>query len=178
MQDPNGRFLATLITIADTTCWLCNCYAPNVDKLQDQLTWLSKIQEIADINSEKNIIIGSDLNNAFIPHLDKFRCKPNTLETEYVKAWKTLCNDINLSDVWRLLNPNKKQYTWKQGGSTKTLKQSRLDYWLTSNHMLYELIETNIECGFRSDHSLIKISFFKKEESERGPSYWRLMQTC
>ena len=113
-----------------------------------------------DPNSDKNIIIGGDLNDAFIPHLDKFRCKPNTMETEYVKAWKTLCNDINLSDAWRLLNPNTKQYTWRQGGSTKTLKQSRLHYWLTSNHMLYELIETSIEAGSRSDHSLINISFF------------------
>jgi hypothetical protein len=39
--------------------------------------------------------------------------------------------------------------------------------------MIYELIGTNIEPGFRSDHSLISISFFKKEVSERGPSYWR-----
>jgi hypothetical protein len=39
--------------------------------------------------------------------------------------------------------------------------------------MLYELIETHIESGFRSDHSLISISFFKKETSDRGPSYWR-----
>jgi hypothetical protein len=39
--------------------------------------------------------------------------------------------------------------------------------------MLYELIETSIESGFRSDHSLINIYFFKKEISERGPSYWR-----
>jgi hypothetical protein len=144
-----------------------------VDKLQDQLAWLSKIQEILDPNSDKSIIIGGDLNDAFIPKLDKYRCKPNVVETEYIRAWKTLCNDIDLCDVWRLLNPNKQQYTWRQGGSTKTLKQSRLDYWITSNHLIYELIETSIEAGFRSDHSLINISFYKKEASERGPSYWR-----
>ena len=72
VQDPSGRFLATLITIASSTCWLCNCYAPNVDKLQDQLLWLSKIQAMVDQNSDKNIIIGGDLNDAFIPQLDKF----------------------------------------------------------------------------------------------------------
>jgi hypothetical protein len=39
-----------------------------------------------DPNSDTNIIIGGDLNDAFIPRLDKFRCKPNTMETEYVKV--------------------------------------------------------------------------------------------
>ena len=84
-----------------------------------------------------------------------------------------LCNDLNINDTWRLLNPTTKRYTWKQGGSVKTLKQSRLDYWLTSTHMLYELNQIAIETGFHSDHSLIEISFSKKETSKRGPSFWR-----
>ena len=173
IEDPNGRFIATQISLSSSVFWLCNCYAPCANKPHDQLAWLEQIQNILDLNSDKNIIIGGDLNDVFIPHLDKYKCPPNTPETEYVKAWKTLCNDIDLSDAWRLLNPTTRQYTWRQGGSAKTLKQSRLDYWLTSNHLLYELRETIIEAGFRSDHSLISISYFKKETSERGPSYWR-----
>jgi exonuclease III len=171
--DPGGRYLATKLTISSTTFWLCNCYAPTGDNQTEKLAWLAKIQPLLDQNSDKNVIIGGDLNDVFIPHLDKYKCKPNTLETEYVKAWKTLCNDTDLSDAWRLLNPTTKQYTWRQGGSSKTLRQSRLDYWLSSNHMLYELVQTSILPGFRSDHSLLTISFFKKETSERGPSYWR-----
>jgi hypothetical protein len=54
-----------------------------------------------------------------------------------------------------------------------TLKQSRLDYWLISTHMIYDLAKVDIEPGFRSDHSLIKIKFESQKASDRGPSFWR-----
>ena len=139
---------------------------------KNQLKWLEHIQNILQEHGEANIIIGGDLNDCFIPSLDKYKCKPNTQPTEYVKAWLTLCNEFNLIDFWRALNPGVRRYTWRQGGSASTLKQSRLDYWLVSTHMMYNLENVDIETSLRSDHSIITIDFFKNETPERGPSFW------
>ena len=114
---PGGRYVATIIEIATSVFCLINCYAPCTNKPRDQLKWLDKIQEIIIKHSNTNIVIGGDLNDCFIPLLDKFRCKPRTLETEYVKEWKTICEEMNLIDIWRVLNPDVRRYTWRQGSS-------------------------------------------------------------
>jgi exonuclease III len=95
------------------------------------------------------------------------------VETEYVKAWKTLCTELNLVDVWRVTNPEKQSYTWRQGSSVARLKQSRLDYWLVSVHLMCELANVDIKTSIRSDHSMIDIDFFKIESTKRDPSFWR-----
>jgi hypothetical protein len=136
------------------------------------MSWLEEIQLILQKYDNTHIIIGGDLNDCFIPHLDKYRCKPGTPETNYVKAWKTICSELNLADIWRILNPDRKCYTWRQGSSLARLKQSRLDYWLVSTHLMYDLHQIDIKPSTRSDHSLIDIDFFKTDQPSRGPSYW------
>ena len=171
--DPNGRYIALNLTIDTINLCVVNSYAPTSDFPDQQMQWLNKIQKILEEISDTNIIIGGDLNDYFIPNLDKYNAKPNLAETDYIKAWKATCNDINLNDVWRTLNPDTKRYTWRQGKTAANLKQSRLDYWIISTHMIYDLSKVEIEPGFRSDHSLIEINFTSRNKSKRGPSYWR-----
>jgi hypothetical protein len=95
------------------------------------------------------------------------------MATDYVNAWKLICEELNLSDIWRVMNPNKKCYTWRQGSSATRLKQSRLDYWLVSTQLMFQLEQVDIKTSIRSDHSLITINFFKSEIPDRGPGYWR-----
>jgi hypothetical protein len=160
------------VTISGKTFCLINCYAPNVNQSKQQLKWLEKIQAIIELHSSNNIIVGGDLNDVFIPQLDRYKCKPKAVETEYVKTWKATCDEFNLVDIWRMLNPNVKRYTWRQGKSATTLKQSRLDYWLVSAHMIYDLNLVDISTSTRSDHSLISLDFYKSDIPKRGPSFW------
>jgi exonuclease III len=173
IRSQNGRYISVNITVNDDDFCLINCYAPNTDQPKEQLKWLGEIQQILQLNSEVNIIVGGDLNDVFIPQLDRYRCKPKAVETEYVKAWKTVCENLNLADIWRVVNPDKKKYTWRQGSSSTRLKQSRLDYWLASVHLFYDLQEVSIKASSRSDHSLIEINLYKNNTPERGPSFWR-----
>jgi exonuclease III len=135
-RSKNGRYIAMDITIEDIDYCIINCYAPNTNKPKDQLKWLEEINTILENNENKNIIIGGDLNDVFNPLLDRYRCKPRAVETDYVKTWKMICDEFNLADFWRVINPNIRRYTWRQGSSATTLKQSRLDYWLVSMHMM------------------------------------------
>jgi exonuclease III len=171
--DPEGRFIAINITIEEQIFWIINCYAPTSSFPKEQLTWLSKIQCIIEVANDSSLIIGGDLNDYFIPFLDKYKPKPNLTETDYIKAWKATCDDSGLCDIWRTTNPNVKRYTWRHGKKADTLKQSRLDYWLVSNYLLYNLDSVDIKTGFRSDHSLIDLTLFGQHISSRGPSFWR-----
>jgi arginine decarboxylase-like protein len=90
-----------------------------------------------------------------------------------MNAWKMICEDFNLADYWRVLNPNTRRYTWRQGHSKTTLRQSRIDHWLVSIHMMYDLENVDILSSIRSDHSLIELNFYKQDVSQRGPSFWR-----
>jgi exonuclease III len=168
----DGRYLAIHLDIDEIPYCIINCYAPNTNNLKKQLIWLEHTQNILQEYSDSNIIIGGDLNDVFIPMLDRYKCKPGIQPTEYVKAWLTICEEQNLSDFWRILNPNTRKYTWRQGSSLARLKQSRLDYWIVSTHMMYNLEKVDIENSIRSDHSAITINFYKNQAPERGPSFW------
>jgi exonuclease III len=172
MKCPNGRYVATILKINGAKYCLINCYAPTIDKPKDQQKWLKEIQLILQKYEDSNIIVGGDLNDYFIPHLDKYNCKPRANKSDYVKAWDTICDELNMTDVWRTLNPETKCYTWRQGSSATRLKQSRLDYWLVSTHLMYDLHNVDIKPSSRSDHSLIDLDFHQKEKSTRGPSFW------
>jgi exonuclease III len=170
IQSNDGRFLVTLLKIDDKPFCLVNCYAPN--KPKQQLIWLEKVQKILETYKEYNMIIGGDINDCFNPTLDRYNCKPNTSPTEYANAWLTICNELNLCDFWRVCNPTLKRYTWRQGSSLTRLKQSRIDYWIVSTHLMYNLEIVDIKTSLRSDHSLITIDFYKSEAPDRGPSFW------
>jgi exonuclease III len=172
-SDQQGRYVALNISIKNNNFFIINGYAPTSNNSALQIEWLSKIQIILEQVSDMNIILGGDLNDYFIPALDKYNANKDLAETEYIKMWKVTCDDLNLMDIWRTLNPNTRRYTWRQGKTVDTLKQSRLDYWLISTHMIYELTNVDILPGFRSDHSLIEINFKSTKETKRGPSYWR-----
>ena len=43
----------------------------------------------------------------FTPHLDRYKCKLNPTVTDYIKAWKTINEEFNLADFWRIINPEK-----------------------------------------------------------------------
>jgi hypothetical protein len=165
--------VAVNVQINNTMFCLVNCYAPNTNKPINQQQWLLEVEEILMEYSEHNIIVGGDLNDHFIPHLDKYNCKPKTVETDYVKSWKVICDELNITDIWRTLNPNTRRYTWRQGSSITRLKQSRIDYWLVSAHLMYDLTNVDILASNRSDHSILTIDFFKNETKPRGPSFWR-----
>ena len=109
--DPEGRYIAINITIEDQTFWVINCYAPTSGHPKEQLIWLNKIQKIIEVGNDSNLIIGGDLNDYFIPLLDKYKPKPNLCETDYIKAWKATCEDSSLCDIWRTTNPNVRRYT-------------------------------------------------------------------
>jgi len=83
-----------------------------------------------------------------------------------------MTEEMNLIDIWRILNPDVKRYTWR--GHTKNgFVQSRLDYFFISSHMIYDVQVADIAPSIKSDHSLLKLSFNLKPCESRGKGFWK-----
>jgi hypothetical protein len=151
---------------------IINGYAPTADRLEAQMAWLNQITKILEEYGDTIIIFGGDINEG-LTNLDKFVNIDKWKPTEYVLGWKEVCNEFQMLDIWRVLNPLARKYTWKQGTCKKNLRRSRLDFWIVSSSIMYQVDETTILPGYGSDHSLITLSLFKQKRSEQGPSFWK-----
>lgn len=81
-----------------------------------------------------NILLGGDLNLCLTQGLDKNKqpqiSSLNTEGARYRARVKALAQNLHLFDVWRSMNPNRRQYTFRG-----VQYASRLDYWLMSEHL-------------------------------------------
>ena len=170
--DPGGRYIALKIEIEHITYSLINGYAPTADKLEEQMVWLESIVEILEELGDTRIIFGGDINDG-LTNLDKFNGREEWKESRYVLGWKEACQEYQLVDIWRILNPLTHKYTWKQGTCKKNLRRSRLDFWLISSGVMYSVNNTAIVPGYGSDHSLITLSLYKQDNVKQGPSFWK-----
>ena len=81
-----------------------------------------------------------------------------------------LMEQENFIDVWRLMNEDKIQYTWRRFIPTKN--KARLDYFLVSDTIFSFVTQSAVIPGYRTDHSGIILKL-KLQEIERGRSYWK-----
>ncbi len=162
--DDNGRFLLVDIDIGGENMILVNVYAPTKDKANEQEEFLAFLQRIL-------ILIGGDFNTYLDPVLDK---KGGIMEkrSKFASGLHEMMEEYNLSDIFRVINPTVERFTWR-GNTKKGVVQSRLDYWLVSSHMLYNLQSIDIKPGIKSDHSLLNINFQIKPNAQRGKGFWK-----
>ena len=80
-----------------------------------------------------------------------------------------IMEDLQLLDYYRILNPDKKVYTWRK---KNPFKQSRLDYFLISD-ILSNLVENcTIKPRYRSDHSVVVLEL-RFNPFKRGRGLWK-----
>lgn len=114
-----------------------------------------------------NLIVGGDFNYVMDPALDKNSSSPSQASSEPIRnKIRMLKEEWNLSDVWRIRNPSK-SYTFRRGPYA-----SRLDFFLTSLHLLDWVKNTTFENMVHSDHAMIALSI-QPTVSTRGPDYWK-----
>ena len=69
--------------------------------------------ETFNILPSDKLILGGDWNSIQNTELDKKGGKENPMHT-VTKSMKDLVNNWNFLDIWRILNPLKKRYTYRQ----------------------------------------------------------------
>jgi len=90
--------------------------------------------------------------------LDLEKDKKGGLARKHQKALKVIqdfSENIDLTDVWRVFNPETKRYTLRQ---RQPDIQCRLDFFLVSQSSICNITQADIIPGFKTDHSMINLS--------------------
>ena len=153
---------------------MINVYAPTKDNGKEQKQFFEDVSDILEDYTGCNIIIGGDFNVCLNPNLDKQGgAKVKHAQSARAKQIYEIAETNDLLDVWRIINEDKRRFTWR--GFTKHGRvSSRLDFWLISSHLIFDVESTLIEPSIKTDHSLIKINLSLKKTPERGRGFWKI----
>ena len=158
--DTGGRYVIVQGNILSQKINFINVYGPN----EDSPSFFEKLfLDIAIL--EGQYVIGGDFNCTLDPTIDRSSQK----DTTHVKTRKLLNNyirDLRLIEIWRVFNPNNRQYSCF---SSISITQSRIDYFLIS----IELQSYVEKCWYNSivlsDHAPISM----KIQLGKGNGYFK-----
>ena len=171
VKDTQGRFILLDARLDDQNFILVNIYAPTKDKKEEQKDFFIYIHDILIEYMDRHLLVGGDFNICLQPEIDK---KGGILEKQSDNALmiETLAEELDLVDVWRILNPDSSRFTRREM-SKNGLVQSRLDFWLISNHLLYDFCKQDIKPGIRSDHSIVEIVLEIHNSQRKGKGFFK-----
>ena len=165
----NGRMQSLKLNINEKDYTFLNIYAPN--KLNDNYNFLTKIEEFVITNDSETLIIGGDFNTVIDITKDKKKhgnINNNKKNRDKINA---IIQTNDLNDIYRILNPSTKQYTWHSNHKPPIF--CRLDYFLISSNIVNSISVYKITTGIRSDHSIVYLNI-NVDNQPRGPGYFKL----
>ncbi|KAL9962045.1 hypothetical protein ACROYT_G031110 [Oculina patagonica] len=167
-QDSNGRFIIAKLTTDDSHLTLVNVYSPN--DVNQQVHFFKGLQNQLQEYPHDNIIIGGDFNCA-LTQRDKKGGNPVTRKGPVIDEINNLCELYDLGDIWRSINPDACQFTWRD----KSFKvQCRLDYFLISNELKSLVSDCKIVYTPNTDHSAVQFNLISEEaKQKKGPGFWK-----
>ena len=166
-KDLRGNTLILDIEIDNNRMTLVNLYGPN----NDEPTFYQNLQKLIIQQGNRHMLLVGDWNLLLDPPLDGHNYKhinnPNARQ-EVLK----MMTELNLYDVWREENGDKKAYTWRRKLKPSTIQMGRLDFFLVSDSLANYTRDEKIRLSYRSDHSIISLSLVF-HEMPKPKSYWK-----
>ena len=169
--DQNGRLIVLDCEICRNPFVIICVYFPTKDKQIQQLEFLSYFKSLVNEHLGKNLLICGDFNICLNLKIDKKGGNKET-ESRYARELKCFMEEVDIVDIWRLRHPDLLQYSRREN-SRSGLVQSRIDFWLVSTALEYQVGLTTIKPGNNSDHSVISISLELLDTQMRGKGFWK-----
>uniref|UniRef100_A0AAX7SZD6 exodeoxyribonuclease III n=1 Tax=Astatotilapia calliptera TaxID=8154 RepID=A0AAX7SZD6_ASTCA len=164
ISDKEGRFVLVKGYLEGILITLINVYAPPGSEIK----LFKKVFELIVGEAQGTLILGGDWNVRFNPSLDSSNPHAPGLN-KITKNIKLILKDVGLIDVWRELNPNKKDYTFF---SHPHSFYSRLDYFFMYQKDFNRMINCRIGVMDLSDHAPLYLEVVLGYE--RRVTSWRL----
>ena len=148
-QDPHGRFLLLEIKVKNSFLTIAKIYGPNVDDPDFFRNIFKKLNDF----SKNEILVGADFNVILNNDLDKLNGSPhkNKLARQEILNYT---KSLNLIEAYRKLHPNVKKFTSFQ---INPLIASRLDYFLVSKNIYFQVQKCDIVPNLKSDHKIVTL---------------------
>lgn len=163
-KDTEGNFIFASIRMMEKDFLIVSLYGPNRDNPEFYVGLEERVNEVGF----ENVIMGGDWNLVLNFVLDYFNYKHynNVKAKEQVH---NLITNLDLVDIWREINPELRRFTWRRN---RPFQQSRLDFFLISDFLSGLVSDSDILPGYRTDHSLITVTFEVGREIKRS-SLWK-----
>ena len=124
-----------------------------------------------DLTRNKPIIFAADFNLFLDRSLETKGGNPY-LKKQLLSKLLHIKEKLNLCDIWRILNPKAKQYTFRQQPFSVFL-QRHLDYIFISQSLQEIAKHTAILNAISTSHSPVLCSFQNFNQCQRGPGLWK-----
>ena len=165
IADPEGRYIIVDGLIYNEPIVIVNVYGPNIKTA----SFFDHLNTIIPQYASKPIIMAGDFNAVSDPKLDR-STKPLLSDRSITDALTNLCKNVGVFDVWRLLNPEERNYTFF---SKPHKSYSRIDAFWVSQEILTNVWNTEIHSMIYSDHCPITLTFSPSLHHVRS-SMWKL----
>ena len=158
--------------LSDNNFLLINLYNVNneSEQVNTQSTLCYLLDDITDLHC-KNIILGGEFNIFFNITCEALGGNPK-MKNKSVAKFIHIKESLGLCDIWRVRNPKKKRYTFREQHVTGFI-QRRLDYFLVSNNLQESINKTGVLTALSTDHSPIFFSLSKNIDISRGEGLWK-----
>ena len=173
-SDHEGRYCAINVEQNGKNVRVCNIYAPN----KDSPGFFNNIFRKELENIHQLVLIG-DFNLTLNNNLDRNFSQSKSNNENAAKTILSQMDELTLSDVWRIRNPEAKRYSWYRRlnrNSQSSFTASRIDFRLISNGMLDQVHNTMYLAGIQTDHSAFFVGLDMKK-FYRGPGFWKFNTT-
>uniref|UniRef100_A0A3P9LKP2 Reverse transcriptase domain-containing protein n=1 Tax=Oryzias latipes TaxID=8090 RepID=A0A3P9LKP2_ORYLA len=161
-----GRFLAVRVELNGFNFCLINFYAP-AEGAHRIPFFLTLEDFLKNCDPGDVIVMGGDWNCTLDFTLDRTGAEPHFQSSSVLSK---IVSDSSLVDVWRLNNPQTRQYTWARNLGGK-LSLARLDRFYITDSFRNRVYGCSIHPVAFSDHHLITLELHLGSSS-KGSSYW------
>lgn len=172
-SEQEGRTIILKINFNHINLNVLGIYAPTQSNERVQEAYYEELGDIIrNLDTTLPTVLCGDFNvHLTVSDTDNIRFR----ETRANKTLRAIMADMDLIDIWRELNPDKRRFSWRR---CHPLQQSRIDYFLISKDLFtsQKVIRADIEPGVRSDHSVVVLEIIMTF-GERGPGLWRFNNT-
>lgn len=163
-KDTEGRFILVRGNLRGSLVTLLNIYAPP----NSDWKFFKQIFDLITAETHGVLICGGDLNIRLNPKLDA--SNTHTAQSKLLsKKINLVMKEIGLIDIWRELNPSKRDNTFF---SNPHLPYSRIDYFPTFVKDLNRVVGCNMGSMDLSGHSPIYLKLNLNQY--RRDTLWRL----
>lgn len=164
MKDKEGRMVCIQALINGSRTILCNIYAPNKG---DPHFFHNVNKTLGEM--EGQIILAGDFNQVLDPCLDRSKFGGPLMPKDRA-AIHMINEDVGLVDVWRLINPTGREYTFF---SHCQKSYSRIDMFMISNTIIKQVVTCKMNAMALSDHAPVELGIDINTDVEKK-GRWRM----
>lgn len=172
LMSDEGRWILLTLKLNNSYFIVCNLYSHNYPA-QAKIMFTELCDKLAAFKNkykEAYLIVGGDFNDAPNDLIDRIPAR--TTQNSRFKSTAFISEQLSVIDIWRFLNPDKKEFTWSNANRSL---QSRIDLWFISPSSTQFVVESSHDYAPLSDHNLITIHLVgSKQKRNNLRGYWKL----